>query len=162
MQDESMINDIIDSLKLDLEKSVDYLKGEYQVIRAGRANPHILDKIMVDYYGSMTPLYQMANIAVQEARLLTVNLYDITQIKAVLKAIAEADLGVNISDAQKAELTTLLGGDYSDEIKNNGYYLQIVDATASIRQARKTPSINLVYTYGGSVHKLVVPATAVV
>lgn len=72
------------------------------------------------------------------------------------------DLGVNISDAQKAELTSLLGGDYSDEIKNNGYYLQIVDATASIRQARKTPSINLVYTYGGSVHKLVVPATAVV
>lgn len=72
------------------------------------------------------------------------------------------DLGVNISDAQKSELTTLLGGDYSDEIKNNGYYLQIVDATASIRQARKTPSINLVYTYGGSVHKLVVPATAVV
>lgn len=72
------------------------------------------------------------------------------------------DLGVNISDAQKAELTTLLGGDYSDEIKNNGYYLQIVDATASIRQARNTPSINLVYTYGGSVHKLVVPATAVV
>jgi hypothetical protein len=72
------------------------------------------------------------------------------------------DLGVNISDAQKAELTSLLGGDYSDEIKNNGYYLQIVDATASIRQARKTPSINLIYTYGGSVHKLVVPATAVV
>lgn len=72
------------------------------------------------------------------------------------------DVGLNISDAQKAELTTLLGGDYSDEIKNNGYYLQIVDATASIRQARKTPSINLVYTYGGSVHKLVVPATAVV
>ena len=72
------------------------------------------------------------------------------------------DVGINISDAQKAELTTLLGGDYSDEIKNNGYYLQIVDATASIRQARKTPSINLVYTYGGSVHKLVVPATAVV
>ena len=72
------------------------------------------------------------------------------------------DLGVNISDAQKSELTTLLGADYSNEIKNNGYYLQIVDATASIRQARKTPSINLVYTYAGSVHKLVVPATAVV
>ena len=72
------------------------------------------------------------------------------------------DVGINMSDAQKSELTTLLGGDYSDEIKNNGYYLQIVDATASIRQARKTPPINLVYTYGGSVHKLVVPATAVV
>ncbi|WP_406022150.1 DUF3383 domain-containing protein [Succinivibrio sp.] len=72
------------------------------------------------------------------------------------------DLGVNISNAQKAELTTLLGADYSDEIRNNGYFLQIVDATAVIRQARNTPSINLVYTYAGAVHKLIVPATAVV
>ena len=72
------------------------------------------------------------------------------------------DLGVNISNAQKAELTTLLGADYSDEIRNNGYFLQIVDATAAIRQARNTPSINLVYTYAGAVHKLIVPATAVV
>jgi hypothetical protein len=72
------------------------------------------------------------------------------------------DAGVNISNAQKAELVTLLGADYSQEIYQNGYYLQIVDATADIRQSRNTPSINLVYTYGGAVHKLVVPATAVV
>ena len=72
------------------------------------------------------------------------------------------DVGVNMSNAQKAELTRLLGADYSQEIYTNGYYLQIVDATAQIRQQRKTPSMNLVYTYGGSVHKLVVPATAVV
>lgn len=72
------------------------------------------------------------------------------------------DQGVNLSDAQKAELTTLLGADYSQEIYRNGYYLQIIDATASIRQARTTPSMNLVYTYAGAVHKLVVPATAVV
>ena len=72
------------------------------------------------------------------------------------------DVGVNMSNAQKAELTRLLGADYSQEIYTNGYFLQIVDATASIRQQRKTPSMNLVYTYGGSVHKLVVPATAVV
>lgn len=72
------------------------------------------------------------------------------------------DPGVNMSDAQKAELTTLLGADYSNEIYLNGYYLQIIDATAQIRQQRKTPSINFVYTYGGAVHKLIVPATAVV
>ena len=72
------------------------------------------------------------------------------------------DAGVNISNAQKAELTTLLGADYSQEIYTNGYYLQIVDANATIRQQRKTPSMNLVYTYGGAVHKLIVPATAVV
>ena len=72
------------------------------------------------------------------------------------------DAGVNLSNAQKAELTTLLGADYSQEIYTNGYFLQIVDATAQIRQQRKTPSMNLVYTYGGAVHKLIVPATAVV
>lgn len=101
MQENDMITEILESLKSDLEKSVDYLKGEYQVIRAGRANPHILDKVFVDYYGTNTPLYQMANIVTAEARLLNVNLYDISQMKNVRKAIEEADLGVNISDDGK-------------------------------------------------------------
>jgi len=98
MQEENQTNEILGSLKEDLEKSVDFLKGEYKVIRAGRANPHILDKIMIDYYGTSTPLYQMANIAVQEARLITISVYDITQIRAITKALSEADLGVNIAD----------------------------------------------------------------
>lgn len=98
MQEGNQTKEIIDSLKQDLEKSVIYLKSEYAVIRAGRANPHILDKISVDYYGAPTPLSQMANMSVQEARLLVVSLYDISQVRAVVKAISEADLGVNISD----------------------------------------------------------------
>lgn len=98
MQDDNQTKEIIDSLKDDLEKSVQYLKNEYQVIRAGRANPHILDKIFIDYYGTKTPLNQMANMSVQEARLLVVNVYDISQVRAIGKAIAEADLGVNIAD----------------------------------------------------------------
>ena len=98
MQEITEISVIFDKLKADLEKSVGYLKTEFAVIRAGRANPHILDKVIVNYYGAPTPLNQMANMSVPEARLLVVNLFDISQIKAVTKALVEADLGVNISD----------------------------------------------------------------
>lgn len=70
--------------------------------------------------------------------------------------------GVTLSEAQKAQLVSELGGDFSDEIYNNGYYLQILDATAQARQQRTSPPCNLVYTYGGAVHRLTLPAIAVV
>ena len=74
------LSDIFDKLTADLVKSENYLKNEFAVIRAGRANPRILDKVMVNYYGAPTPLPQMANIAVVEATMLQVSLYDQTQI----------------------------------------------------------------------------------
>lgn len=70
--------------------------------------------------------------------------------------------GVSLSDAQKSTLVSELGGDFSDEIYNNGYYLQVLDATAQARQQRVSPPCNLVYTYGGAVQKLTLPAIAVV
>ena len=96
--DNGIIIDVIDSFKEDLDKSVDHLKNEYQIIRAGRANPHILDRVMVDYYGAMTPLNQMSNIAVAEARMITVSMWDISMLKEAKKAIEMADLGVSVSD----------------------------------------------------------------
>ena len=102
MQDENQIDLIFDDLKNELEKTVAYLKSEYAIIRAGRANPHILDKVIVDYYGAPTPVNQMANLTVADARMLVVNLYDATQLKNVLKTIQEADLGVNVSDDGRA------------------------------------------------------------
>lgn len=72
------------------------------------------------------------------------------------------NIGVSISNAQKSQLTSELGGDFSDEIYNTGYYLQILDATAQARQQRVSPPCNLVYTYGGAVQRLTVPAIAVV
>lgn len=72
------------------------------------------------------------------------------------------NVGVSLSNAQKSQLTAELGGDFSDEIYNNGYYLQILDATAQARQQRVSPPCNLVYTYGGAVQRLTVPAIAVV
>lgn len=87
------------------------------------------------------------------------NMRDVTN-RAINNGVIDA--GVSLSEAQKAELTTLLGADYSGEIETNGYYIQVIDPSAAVRQQRLTPTINFVYTYGGAVHKLIVPATAVV
>ena len=97
----SDLQDIIDSFKQDLEKAISYLKGEYSSLKAGRANPHILDKIMVDYYGTMTPINQMGNISVPEARMLVISLWDTSMIKEVNKAIMNSDIGITPNDDGK-------------------------------------------------------------
>ena len=84
-----------------IQKNIEYFKSELATIRAGRANPHILDKIVVDYYGTMTPINQMANISVPEARMLLVSVWDISQVKPIAKAIEAANLGVSPSDDGK-------------------------------------------------------------
>lgn len=78
-----------------LEKSFSSLKNEFQTIRAGRANPKVLDKVVVEYYGTKTPLSQMANFSVPEARILIIQPYDKSAIKDIVKAINEADIGIN-------------------------------------------------------------------
>ena len=78
-----------------LEKSFSSLKNEFQTIRAGRANPKVLDKVVVEYYGTKTPLSQMANFSVPEARILIIQPYDKSAIKDLVKAINEADIGIN-------------------------------------------------------------------
>lgn len=98
MQDEQMVKDIMDGYRDDIAKAINFLKSEYSIVKAGRANPHILDKVMVDYYGMMTPLTQMANINVPEARMLTISLWDLSAMGAVRKAIQQADLGLTPTD----------------------------------------------------------------
>ena len=78
-----------------LNKAYDYLKNEFQTIKAGRANPKILDKILVDYYGTKTPINQMASINIPEARILNIQPFDKTQIKEIEKAINIANIGIN-------------------------------------------------------------------
>jgi len=87
--------------ELSLLDTVEHLKGELNTIRAGRANPQILNKIVVDYYGTMTPINQMANITVPEARLLQISLWDAGMIKAVVKAISASDIGITPTDDGK-------------------------------------------------------------
>ena len=85
----------------DLKKAVNHHADELLQIRAGRANPKLIERIMVDYYGTMTPISQMATISVPEARMILVSLWDISMLKAVAKAIEAANLGLNPSDDGK-------------------------------------------------------------
>lgn len=83
------------------EKVIEHLKTELNSMRAGRANPIVLSRVIVDYYGMQTPLNQIANISVADARTLTVTLYDISALKEAKKAIIAADLGLNPVDDGK-------------------------------------------------------------
>lgn len=78
-----------------MEKTIDGLKNELATIRAGRANPSVLDKISVDYYGSPTPINQMAAVSVSEARILCIQPWDMSTIHLIEKAILTSDLGIN-------------------------------------------------------------------
>ncbi len=77
-----------------MNKSLEAIKADLGTIRAGRANPHMLDKIAIEYYGSMTPLNQVGNITVPEARILQIQPYDTSVLKEIEKAIAKSDLGL--------------------------------------------------------------------
>src|SRR3954447_2458250 len=94
--------ELIDELLKDAEgrmaKSVESSRGELATVRTGRASPHLLDRIMVDYYGAQTPLKQLANIATSDARLLTVTPFDKSSIGAIEKAIQESDVGLTPSN----------------------------------------------------------------
>lgn len=96
-----LVDDIFSSFKEDLEKAYLHQQNEYLVIRAGRANPHILDKVMVEYYGVPTPIVQMGTVTVSEARILNINIWDASQIKNVEKAISQADIGITPTDDGK-------------------------------------------------------------
>ena len=89
-----MVDEIFSNCKQDLEKAHLHQQNEYLVIRAGRANPHILDKVMVEYYGVPTPIVQMGTVTVSEARILNINVWDVSQIKNVEKAISQSDIGI--------------------------------------------------------------------
>lgn len=80
-----------------MQKSVEVLKKEYSTLRAGRANPALLERVLVDYYGTPTPINQVGNIGVPEPRLLVVQPWDRSMIPAIEKAILKSDLGINPS-----------------------------------------------------------------
>jgi len=78
-----------------MNKSLDSLQSEYGSIRAGRANPHVLDKIRVDYYGTPTPIQQVGNISIPEARMIVIQPWERNLLKAIERAILTSDLGIN-------------------------------------------------------------------
>jgi ribosome recycling factor len=96
------MSEMIDELLADAEermrKSVDSMRNELATVRTGRASPHLLDRLDIDYYGAQTPLKQLAQVAATDARMLTVTPYDKSSINTIEKAVMESDLGLTPSN----------------------------------------------------------------
>ena len=109
-----------------MRKAVDFLASDYATIRAGRANPHVLDKLKVNYYGTPTPIQQVGNITVPEARMIQIAPWEKSLIKEIEKAIMTSDLGINPSNDGAVirlvfpELTEERRKDLVKEVKKKG------------------------------------------
>ena len=88
------IEEIFMNFEFDCEKAIDYMKGEYALMKAGRANPKLVENIKVDYYGAMTPIKQMGNISIPEPRQIVISVWDKSTLKSIEKAILAANIGV--------------------------------------------------------------------
>ena len=137
-----------------MKKSVDSLKEDYTTIRAGRANPHILDKIKVDYYGTPTSLQQVANISVPEARMIQIQPWEASLIKDIEKAILVSDLGLTPNNDGKTirlvfpELTEDRRKELAKDIKKKGDNAKVAirnirrDANDAIKKENKAGDIS--------------------
>ena len=121
-----------------MKKAVDFLQADFQTIRAGRANPHILDKLKVDYYGTPTPIQSVGNITVPEPRMIQIAPWEKTLIKEIEKAIMMSDIGITPSNDGSVirlvfpELTEERRKDLVKDIKKKGEDNKVV-----IRNARR-------------------------
>ena len=121
-----------------MDKTIQNLSGELDTIRAGRANPHVLDRIMVDYYGSPTPIKNVANVTVPEARLIQIQPWEGSMVKEIIKAIQMSDLGINPNTDGKTvrlvfpELTEERRKQLSKEVKKKG-----AESKVAIRNIRR-------------------------
>jgi len=121
-----------------MDKAYNFLLSDYQTIRAGRANPHVLDKVKVDYYGTPTPIQQVGNISVPEPRMIQIAPWEKTLIKEIEKAIMASDVGITPSNDGAVirlvfpELTEERRKDLVKEVKKKGE-----DAKVAIRNIRR-------------------------
>ena len=137
-----------------MQKSVDNLKEEYVTIRAGRANPHILDRLRVDYYGTPTPIQQVANVSVPEARMIQIQPWEASLIKDIEKAILVSDLGLTPNNDGKVirlifpELTEERRKELAKDIKKKGDNAKVAirnirrDANDAIKKENKAGDIS--------------------
>ncbi len=101
-----MVKELMDAKREDFEKAVDHFAGEAAKLRTGRANPALVEGLMVDYYGTRTPLKQMASITVPEARQIAISPWDKGSLALIESAIRESDLGLNpVNDGQLLRIT---------------------------------------------------------
>ena len=113
MATENLIDELLEDARGRMAKSVESAQLEFSSVRTGRASPSLLDRVIVDYYGAMTPLNQLATISAPEARLITVQPYDKSSIKAIEKAINESDVG--LSPSNDGNLIRLVIPDLTEE-----------------------------------------------
>lgn len=121
-----MADERLEQFETKMNKTIANLESEFQAIRAGRANPRVLDKIKVDYYGSPTPLQQVGNVSVPEPRMLQIAPWDKSLIKEIEKAIMVSDIGINPSNDGSVirlvfpELTEERRKDLAKDVKKKG------------------------------------------
>ena len=150
-----------------MEKSLDNLYSEYTSIRAGRANPHILDKITVDYYGTPTPLQQVGNISVPEARMIVIQPWEASILKDIEKVLLMSDLGLTPTNDGKMirlvfpELTEERRKELVKDVKKKGENAKVAvrnirrDAMDAIKKKGKEDGISEdeIKEYQDDVHK---------
>ena len=121
-----------------MKKAYEFLESDYGTIRAGRANPHVLDKIRVNYYGTPTPIQQVGNVTVPEARIIQIAPWEKSLLKEIEKAIQTSDLGINPTNDGNVirlvfpELTEERRKDLAKEVKNKAE-----DAKVAVRNIRR-------------------------
>lgn len=137
-----------------MEKSLNALSADLLTIRAGRANPHVLDKIRVDYYGSPTPIQQVANISIPEARMILIQPWERSLIKEIEKAILTSELGINPSNDGSVirltfpELTEDRRKELAKDVKKKGENAKVAirnirrDANDAVKKAEKSGEIS--------------------
>ena len=137
-----------------MNKTLEVLQSDYATIRAGRANPHVLDKIKVDYYGTPTPLQQVGNVSVPEARMIVIQPWEKSLLKAIEKAILTSELGINPTNDGNVirlvfpELTEERRKDLAKDVKKKGEAAKVAirnirrDANDAFKKMEKANEIS--------------------
>ena len=144
----------LEQFETKMNKTFANLEGEFQSIRAGRANPHVLDKIRVDYYGTPTPIQQVGNVSVPEPRMLQIAPWDKGLIKPIEKAILTSDIGINPSNDGSVirlifpELTEERRKELAKDVKKKGEAAKVAvrnirrDANDALKKLEKAKEIS--------------------
>ena len=148
------MKEVIAKAEEKMKKTVSVLTEEYKAIRAGRANPHVLDKLRVDYYGSPTPLQQVGNISVPEPRMIVIQPWEKSLLKGIEKAILTSDLGINPTNDGSVirlifpELTEERRKELSKDVKKKGENAKVAvrnirrDANDTFKKKEKAAEIS--------------------
>ena len=150
----NQIDERVKPFEVKMGKSIASLDSEFGTIRAGRANPHVLDKIKVDYYGTPTPLQQVGNVSVPEARMIVIQPWEKSLLKAIEKAILTSELGINPTNDGNCirlifpEMTEDRRKEVAKEVKKKGDNAKVAvrnirrDANDAFKKAEKAGEIS--------------------